>query len=90
MQLSEIKIYKSYGIYGIKNTINNKIYVEKTMQSFGDIWDCHKAQLCCGYHDNPHLQSTWNKYGEQSFNFIVLKDLTGASLEDVRRWKDIT
>lgn len=67
-------IYKRYGIYGIRNKINNKIYVGKTMQSFGDRWDCHKAQLKGGYHDNPHLQRSWNKYGEENFEFIVLID----------------
>jgi len=67
-------IYKRYGIYGIKNKVNNKIYVGKTMQSFGDRWDCHRAQLRGGYHDNPHLQHSWNKYGEENFEFIILID----------------
>ena len=40
--------------------------------NFGDRWDCHKAQLRGGYHDNPHLQHSWNKYGEDNFDFIIV------------------
>ena len=68
----KISIYKEYGIYGIKNKVNNKIYVGKTIMNFGDRWDCHKSQLRGGYHDNPHLQNSWNKYGEDNFEFIII------------------
>lgn len=79
-----ISIYKSYGIYGIKNKTNNKIYVGKTMQSFGDRWDCHKAMLRGGYHENPHLQNAWNKYGEDNFEFIVIHNCeSGETVEQV-------
>lgn len=67
-----ISIYKEYGIYGIKNKVNNKVYIGKTMTNFGDRWDCHKSQLRGNYHDNPHLQHSWNKYGEKNFDFIVI------------------
>ena len=80
-----MSIYKQYGIYGIKNTINNKIYVGKTMKSFGDRWDCHKGCLRGGYHENRHLQNAWNKYGEANFSFIILKDCTGQDLEFVNQ-----
>lgn len=40
--------------------------------NFGDRWDCHKSQLRGNYHDNPHLQNSWNKYGEDNFEFIVI------------------
>lgn len=75
-------IYKRYGIYGIKNKINNKIYIGKTMQSFGDRWDCHKAQLNGGYHDNPYLQNSWNKYGADNFEFIIIYDCINNESED--------
>ena len=42
-----------YIVYQTVNKINNKIYIGKTMKSFGDRWDCHRAQLNGGYHDNP-------------------------------------
>lgn len=40
--------------------------------NFGDRKDCHFASLRGGYHINPHLQKSFNKYGEDNFEFIVL------------------
>ena len=68
------KIYSRVGIYGIKNIVNNKIYVGKTGMSFGDRWDSHKALLRSNKHDNRYLQNAWNKYGEENFKFIVIED----------------
>ena len=53
--------YDQIGIYRITNLVNGNTYVGKTGMNFGDRWDCHKAQLNGGYHDNPHLQKAWNK-----------------------------
>lgn len=80
---TETGVYKKYGIYGIRNKTNGKIYVGKTMQSFGDRWDCHKSQLKGGYHDNPYLQNSWNKYGEDNFEFIIIHDCTGQNIDYV-------
>lgn len=65
-------LYNTYGIYGIRNKINGKIYVGKTQVSFGDRRDCHFSQLNGGYHGNSHLQRAWNKYGEENFEFIII------------------
>lgn len=40
--------------------------------NFGDRKDCHFASLRGGYHINPYLQRSFNKYGEDNFEFIVL------------------
>ena len=66
-------IYKIKGIYGIKNKINSKVYVGKTQVSFGDRWDNHKAKLRNNKHDNSHLQHSWNKYGEDNFEFYIIE-----------------
>ncbi len=68
-----ISIYNTFGIYAIQNMINGKTYVGKTQTNFGDRWDCHRSQLRGGYHDNPHLQRAWNKYGEENFRFIIVE-----------------
>ena len=67
-----MSLYNTYGIYGIRNKINDKIYVGKTQMNFGDRRDCHFACLNGGYHDNKHLQRAWNKYGKDNFEFIVI------------------
>ncbi len=66
-------IYKQFGIYRITNKNNGKSYIGKTGTNFGDRWDCHRAQLNGGYHDNPHLQRAWNKYGADAFEFAIVQ-----------------
>lgn len=66
-------IYKQIGIYRITNTVNGKSYIGKTGMNFGDRWDCHRALLRAGKHDNPYLQNAWSKYGEQCFEFAVVQ-----------------
>lgn len=72
--------YKSFGIYRITNIKNGKSYIGKTGVNFGDRWDCHRAQLNGGYHENRHLQNAWNKYGQDSFEFAVVAEVTDVTL----------
>ena len=79
-----MNIYKDFGIYRITNIQNGNSYVGKTGMNFGDRWDCHKAQLNGGYHDNPHLQNAWNKYGYENFEFCVIE-----VVDDVSKLNDL-
>ena len=61
------------GVYEIRCKINNKIYVG----SSNDInyrWKSHKRMLNATSHFSPHLQSAWNKYKEENFEFIILEE----------------
>lgn len=59
-------------------------HIGKTINNFGDRWDCHRAQLRGGYNGNHKLQSDWNEYGEENFEFIIICDCTnGENLETV-------
>lgn len=58
------------GIYSIINKENNNIYIGSTI-NFEGRWKRHKRCLRGGYHHNPRLQSAWNKYGEDVFEFMV-------------------
>ena len=82
-------IYKSYGIYEIKCKVNNKRYVGKTVNSFGDRWDVHRTKLRKNYHEIPNLQKDWNIYGEENFEFNILMDLTGKSADEVKIAEEI-
>ena len=88
-----MSLYDTYGIYGIRNKINNNIYVGKTGNNFGDRRDCHIAALRGGYGVNTHLQRAWDKYGEDNFEFEVLQvcddndDLNALEQEYIRMCK---
>lgn len=80
-----MSLYNHCGIYAIKNKITGEVYVGKTSNNFGDRRDCHKAMLNGGYHDNQNLQTAWNNYGEDCFDFVVLHQCDGKSLGEINQ-----
>ena len=66
------------GVYGIHNTVSDKWYVGQT----GNIktrWKAHRSRLRTGaFYPNAHLKAAWNKYGETSFEFVVLEEVFTA------------
>ena len=69
------------GIYGIKNLINNKIYVGQASDIFWR-WTHHKSDLKGNRHHNTHLQNSWNKYGEENFEFYIIERCDLDKLND--------
>ena len=69
------------GIYAIKNKINNKMYIGKSV-------NVHKRKsyhfwlLRSNNHFNPKLQSAFNKYGEENFEFVILEKCNKDELDD--------
>lgn len=67
------------GIYCITNLNNNKRYIGQTYD-LKYRWMRYKSDLNCGSHHNKHLQSAWNKYGEENF---IFEELEYCSLEQL-------
>jgi len=63
---------KISGIYKIINKINNKYYVGSS-KNISKRFKEHKTYLKGHYHFNSHLQYSWNKYGENNFEFILIE-----------------
>jgi group I intron endonuclease len=61
------------GIYIIRNIINGKKYIGSSINIKGR-WYTHKGQLCKNIHSNSHLQSAFNKYRKENFEFMVLEE----------------
>lgn len=62
------------GIYKIINVVNNKFYVGSAVD-FAARKRRHWWALRSQRHANKYLQSAWNKYGEQSFTFVIVEEL---------------
>ena len=62
---------KIFGIYQIKNLVNGKIYIGSSV-NIARRWREHKTELRKDRHGNIYLQRSWNKYGEEEFEFSVL------------------
>lgn len=58
-------------IYAIKNTENGKIYIGST-NNMTKRFKKHKSELRGNKHYNEYLQRAFNKYGENSLDFIIL------------------
>lgn len=60
------------GVYAIKNKITNQQYVGSAV-SFKHRWDLHLLQLKKKTHHSRYLLRSWEKYGADSFEFIILE-----------------
>lgn len=60
------------GVYKITNQSNGKVYIGQSVDVEDRIYK-HKMALRGNYHKNDHLQKAWNKYGEDSFIFELIK-----------------
>lgn len=61
-------------IYRITNMVNNKYYIGSAESFSRREWQ-HKNDLKKGVHKNPHLQSSWDKYGGDAFIFEILEEI---------------
>lgn len=77
------------GVYKIENKINNKIYVG-SCKRFTYRRHKHFTELRHNKHHNQHLQRSFDKYGEKSFEFIIIEKVkTSRLLEREQHYIDI-
>lgn len=63
---------KTSGIYQILNLITGLIYIGSAVNLY-DRFYLHIHHLRYNKHPNKHLQSSWNKHGEATFEFKVVE-----------------
>ena len=63
-------VSKTFGVYQIKNLIDNKIYVGSTGKSFTHRWSQHRKTLPKG---KTHFARAYQKYGPDNFEFSILE-----------------
>jgi len=65
---------KISGIYKIVNKVSGKYYVGSS-KNIEDRWSQHKADLRNNNHKNDYLQNSWNKHGENNFDFLIVEEI---------------
>jgi group I intron endonuclease len=70
------------GIYCILNILNNKRYIGCS-QHINRRWCHHKNNLRKNKHNNYYLQKSWNKYGEEYFNFYIIEECSKELLKEL-------
>ncbi len=70
---------KISGIYKIINKINDKYYIGSSNNIYKR-FNQHKLNLNKNIHKNSHLQWSWNKYGNNNFNFVIIEEIPQENL----------
>ncbi len=79
---------KVSGIYGIENIKTEQVYIGKSIDIYSR-WHTHKSGLRRNKHPNRHLQSSYNKYGCQYFEYIILERCSEKEIHmKEQRWID--
>lgn len=60
------------GIYAIVHKETGRAYIGSAVR-FSHRWGVHKHELRNNKHGSAYLQNTWNKYGEDAFEFCILE-----------------
>ena len=77
------------GVYIILNKKTDKGYVGSAASSLADRWEHHRSCLRTGKHHNSYLQASWNKHGEESFEFVILEHCQPSEcLKREQHWID--
>lgn len=72
------------GIYYIRNTVNNKLYVGQSIDVYTRL-SRHKTDLRGG-RDSKHLQEAYYKYGEDNFEFMLLVECQINDLDFLEKY----
>lgn len=62
------------GIYKITNNTTGKFYIGSA-KNIDERWNDHRIRLNNNNHCNPKLQHSWNFYGGDKFEFIILEEV---------------
>lgn len=62
------------GVYKIVNRKDGKFYIGSSVNIEKRL-NSHRKALIEGNHNNKYLQNAWNKYGIDSFDFIVIEEV---------------
>ena len=73
------------GIYAIHNVANDKYYIGQA-KDIHNRWIQHRSRLKCGTHENCHLQSAYNLYGKDSFEYLVLEECLEHQLNEKEQY----
>lgn len=77
------------GIYRIRNIVNNKSYIGHAID-IRKRWLEHLNALRHGIHHSYHLQKSWDKYGEDSFEWTILEECEEDKLiEREQHWMNL-
>ncbi len=85
MNAFDNNIKKEVYLYQILNKIDGKFYLGTTCD-IDRRWREHKKALSEGNHHSIYLQRAWNKYGEDSFQFKVIRIILKQRRKEIEQY----
>lgn len=76
---------KICGIYCIENLTNGKKYIGQSVDIKHRFYE-HKSDLNANSHYNSHLQSAWNSYGKENFDFYIIEECSPDMLDEREKY----
>lgn len=73
------------GVYEIQNMITNERYIGSSL-TIEQRWKSHRTALTRHTHFSAALQSAWDEYGEENFEFRVMLTCDPDVLKDREHW----
>ena len=70
---------QEFGIYCIKNIINNKCYIGSSVNIRRRFYE-HKHKLKFNKHQSTYLQRSYNKYGKEAFKFEIVEKINDSNI----------
>jgi|GEM_PF-1883093 len=86
VKISELDQNRIAYVYQIKNKKNNKSYIGQTIRPPRRRFLEHKYELNHNKHFNKYLQNSWNKYGKENFEFLVLEETEIKNIDEKERY----
>jgi len=86
MKIGEARgLYNESGIYQIKCLANSKIYIGSS-KNIGRRYNGHLRKLSRNVHKNKYMQHSWNKYGQDNFEFSIIEFCDTGCLEEKEKF----
>ena len=82
--ISTTTVKRESGIYIIRNLVSKKVYVGQAKSVYTRLIH-HKHELLTGTHGNSHLQRSFNKHGEDNFEFDIIEYCDSEILTEKER-----
>lgn len=80
---ANLKDKKKFGIYVIRNLVNNKVYVGKAINIHRRIKQHVTALNTKSKDENIHLINAWHKYGRENFDYYVAEYLNLSDYKNI-------
>ncbi len=81
MKLNRKRDLKRCGIYAIRNLVNNKMYIGKSVNIYERIRNHINLLNKSSLDENIHLINSWHKYQRENFEYLVLEDVEKSNIK---------